>query len=58
MALGDYYGYERTHRGEGMTEFLALIDWYFWLLFFIAAATGGAIVGAFYTHLTHRKREP
>jgi hypothetical protein len=42
-------------------EFLALIDWFYWLLFFIAAATGGAIIGAFYANWTHRvdrKREP
>jgi hypothetical protein len=37
-----------------VAEFLALVDWFYWLLFFIAAATGGAIIGAFYTHWTHR----
>ena len=41
----------------GLSEFLTLIDWYFWLLFFIASATGGAIVGASYTHWTHRRKE-
>jgi hypothetical protein len=44
-----------------MPEFLALIEWLHWLLFFVAATTGGAIVGAMFTHWTHRterKREP
>ena len=43
-----------------MPEFLALIEWYYEMLKFTAAATGGAIIGAFYAHWTHRterKRE-
>lgn len=38
-----------------MPEFLALIDWFYWSLFFVAAASGGAIVGAGYVHWIHRK---
>lgn len=43
-----------------MSLFLALIEWFHWLLFFLVAASGGAIVGAMFTHWTHRterKRE-
>ncbi len=46
----------RTHYGytHGMSEFLGLIDWLRSLLFFVATAAGGVIIGAFYTHWTHR----
>ena len=38
-----HYGYERTQR-DWMSEFLALIEWFTWMLSLIAAASFGFLV--------------
>ena len=39
-----HYGYERTQRGDWMSEFLALIEWFDHVLGLIAAAAFGFLV--------------